>query len=98
MIEWLGSSLSHAPDAAEAEMASRGVDRLGVARGGPVAAAIIRRTEMRAALYDLARDFDPRLAGIVAFLLARAARVDRQAARPLLRGGSGLPVGGPIPT
>src|SRR5262249_59061911 len=53
--------------------------------------------EMRAALDDLARDFDPRLAGIVAFLLARAARVDRQAARPLLRVGSDIPVRGPLP-
>jgi len=46
-------SNASAPYAAEAEMARRCVDRFGVPGGRPVAAAIIGRTEMRAAFYDL---------------------------------------------
>ena len=41
-------------DAAETEVACRRVDRLRVARRRPVAAAVVRRAQMRAALDDLA--------------------------------------------
>ena len=50
--------LSSLDDAAEADMAGRGVDRLGVARGRAIAAAIVRRAQMRAALQHLARNAD----------------------------------------
>ena len=43
-------------DAAEADVARRRVDRLGLAGGGAVAQAVVRRTEMRAALDHLPRD------------------------------------------
>src|SRR5258705_1766178 len=46
-----------------------------------IAAAIVRRAKMRAALDDLAGDTDVRLAGIVASLLATPARVCGNAAR-----------------
>src|ERR1700712_2048602 len=52
--------------APKSDMAGRCVDGLGVPRGGPVAATIVRRAKMRAALDDLARDSDIRLAWIVA--------------------------------
>src|SRR6516162_7848330 len=80
-------------------MAGRGIDRLGMARGGAVTAAIIWRAEMRAAFQDLARNLDLRLAGIVARVLAAAARVLRDAAG-LRRIGlvpGRPPVGGPFP-
>src|SRR3954464_12110373 len=85
--------------AAKSEMAGGGVDRLGVACGGTVAAAIVRRAKVRAALDHLAGDFDVRLAGIVACGLSAAARVFRDAAS-LRRIGLmllGVPVGGPFP-
>ena len=80
-------------------MAGRGIDRLGMARRRPVAAAVVRRAEMRAALEHLARNFDVGLAGIVARVLAAAARIFRNAAG-LRRIGFVLrrvPVGGPFP-
>src|SRR6267154_5325170 len=46
------------------EMAGGCIDRLGVARGGTVAPAVVRRTEMRAALDHLAGDLDIGLGGI----------------------------------
>ena len=61
-------------------MTGRGIDLLGMARGGAVAPAIIRRAQMRAALDDLARDFDVGLTGIVAAALTGTARVFRNAA------------------
>src|SRR5882757_2103127 len=67
--------------AAEPEMTRRSIDRLGMPCGGPIAAAIVRRAQMRAALDDLAGDTDVRLAGIVAALLASPARVLGNAAR-----------------
>ena len=67
--------------AAEADVARGGVDRLGVARGGPVAAAIVRRAQMRAAFQHLAGNADFRLARIVALGLRPAARILRHAAR-----------------
>src|SRR5690242_1616378 len=80
-------------------MARRGVDGLGVPRGRAIAAAIIRRAEMRAALQHLARDADLGLAGVIAPLRAPATRVVRNAAG--LRGiglmPGGPPIGGPLP-
>ena len=49
--------LSRRPDdAAEAQVAGRGVDGLRHPGGGPVAAAVVRRAQVRAALHDLARN------------------------------------------
>jgi hypothetical protein len=44
-------------------VAGRGVDRLACRAAGPVAPAIVRRAQVRAALEHLARDADLRLAG-----------------------------------
>src|SRR6185312_16083126 len=41
-----------APDAAKSDVTGRCVDRLGMACGRPVAAAVVRRAKMRAALND----------------------------------------------
>src|SRR5215203_1061502 len=87
------------PDAAEAEMTCRCVDLLGMARRRPIASAVVRRAEVRAALDDLARDPDVRRGRVVAAVLAPAARVLRDAAGfrrvtlVLLR----VPVGCPFP-
>src|SRR5687768_2804412 len=92
-------ALSSPDDAAEADVAGGGVDRLGVARGRAVAAAVARRAQVRAALDDLARNADCRLAGVVAVLLAPATRVCRDAA-VFQRSGLVLrriPVGRPLP-
>src|SRR5262245_41424124 len=62
-------------DAAEADVRGRGIDRLCMTRRRPIAAAIIRRTQMRAALDHLAGNLDVRKAGVVAVLLSPAARV-----------------------
>src|SRR5262245_14891565 len=80
-------------------MARGGIDRLRMSRSGAIAAAVIRRAQMRAALDDLAWDPDGGLARVVAALLAPAARVLRDAAR-LRRVGlvlRGIPVGRPFP-
>ena len=61
---------SAAHDAAEPEVAGRGVDRLRKARGRPVAAAVVGRAQVRAALDHLARNADRRLPRIVAVVLA----------------------------
>src|SRR4249920_3881917 len=68
-------------------------------RGRAIAAAIVRRTQMRAAFDDLARNFDVRLVRVVAVFLAAAARIFRNAAR-LWRIGfvlSRIPIGRPFP-
>src|SRR5215211_6251764 len=53
----LRSRRSDAPDdAAEADVAGRGVDRLALARGGPEAQAVVRGAQVRSALDDPARD------------------------------------------
>src|SRR3954471_8838970 len=70
----MGSS-SLSDDAAEADMARRGVDRLRVTRCRTVAAAVVGRAQMRAALQHPARNPDPGLAGSVALVLGPAARV-----------------------
>src|ERR1700692_2700698 len=85
--------------AAKADMAGRGIDRFGMACGGAVAAAIVWRAQMRTALQDLARNFDIGLTGVVASILAAAARILRNATGfwrvgLVLRG---VPVGGPFP-
>ena len=49
-------------DPSETDMAGRRIDRLGMTRRRPIAAAIVRRAEMRAALQDLARNADVGLA------------------------------------
>src|SRR5258707_7537034 len=68
-------------------------------RRRPIAAAIIRRAEMRAALDHLARDFDIWLARVEAGFFAPAARIFGNAAR-LRRIGIvflRVPIGGPFP-
>ena len=86
-------------DTSKTEMARGRIHRFRMARGRAVAAAVVRRAQMRAAFDDLAGDFDLRLARVVAVLLAAAARIFRNAAR-LRRVGLVLlrkPVGGPFP-
>ena len=95
----MGRVNAFSPDAAEAEVACRCVDLLGMARSRPIASAIVRRAQVRAALDDLARDPDVRRGRVVAAVLAPAARVLRDAAGfrrvafVLLR----VPVGRPFP-
>src|SRR5690349_23126995 len=67
-------------DAAETHMARRGVHRLGMTRGRAVTAAVIRRTQVRAALQHLTRNLDFGLAGVVARVLTTAPRILRDAA------------------
>src|SRR5262245_42958904 len=81
-------------------MACRAIDRLRVPGSRAIATAIAWRTQERAALDDLARDPDLRLAGVVAVLLGSAARISRRAASLLLAGVGvdlGVPVAGPLP-
>src|SRR6476620_867085 len=88
-----------AHDAAEAEMAGRRVDRFRVARGRPIAAAVVGRTEVRAPLDHLAWNPDLRLAGIVAVALLGSTRIVRRAARlhGLVRMPRHVPIGRPLP-
>jgi hypothetical protein len=81
-------------DAPKSDVAGRRVDRLHMARGRAVAAAIIRRAEMRAALDHLSRNFDLGLGGVIARVLGRGARVLRDATR--LRGVGGVNLREPI--
>src|SRR5262245_34744803 len=67
-------SVGFAHDAAEAEMVRGGVDRLGHARGWPVAVAVVRCAQVRAALHDLARNADVTRALIDAAVARCAAR------------------------
>jgi hypothetical protein len=53
------------------------VDRLGVARGRSIAAAVVGRAQVRAAFDHLAWNPDLRLAGVVALVFPTAARVCR---------------------
>ena len=69
-----------AHDTAKPDVAGGCVDRFGVARGGTVAAAIVRRAKVRAALDYLAGNFDIRLAGVVTCSLSAAARIFGNAA------------------
>src|SRR6185369_8814714 len=70
----------HAP---EAQMRRRGVHRLRHSRGRPIATAVVGRTQVRAALHDLARNAHVRLARIEARIGRAAARVGEGAARVL---------------
>src|SRR5215212_6917860 len=72
-----GSSL----DAPKADMARGSIDRLRVARSRPVAAAVVRRAEMRAALDHLSGNLDVRQRGVVAVVLPSAAWIFGDAAR-----------------
>src|SRR5215469_6731576 len=94
------SSATLAPDdAAKADVAGGGIDRLGVARSRPVAATVVRRAQVGAALQYLARNADVGLAGIVAAFLGRPTRILGRAARA--RHGRLVarrpPVRGPLP-
>src|SRR5215469_437172 len=96
----LAASVTPVPDdAAEADVARRGVDGLGVTRRRTVATAVVRSAQMRAALQHLARNADVRLAAVVTTILRRAAWILGGAAGSgrgdLMTGG--VPVGGPLP-
>src|SRR5215469_2626773 len=67
-------------NAAKADMAGRGVDRVCVPRRRAVAPAVIRRAQMRAALQHLARNRNVGLARVVACFPVAALRVLRDAA------------------
>src|SRR5947209_20038387 len=56
----------HPDDAPEADMACRGVDRLGMTRGRTIAAAVIGSAKMRAAFKHLAWNPDVRMTRVVA--------------------------------
>src|SRR6266700_120277 len=87
------------PDASKSHVTRGRIDRLGVSRGGPVAAAIVWRAQMRAAFQNLAGNSDLRLAEIEAFVLHSAARIFRNAARLRHIGFMSLrvPIGRPFP-
>ncbi len=74
-----------------------GVDRLRHACGRAVAAAVVRRAEMRAALGHLARDLHVGLARVEALFARRAAWVSRSAARAVDRRMLLVPVRRPLP-
>src|SRR5258706_12707456 len=80
-------------------MARGCVDRLRMARSRPVASAVVRRAQMRAAFDDLLWNLDVGGSGIVAAILAPAARVLRDAAglRRIRFVPRRIPVGGPFP-
>src|SRR6478736_3929663 len=61
-------------------MTRGGIDRLGMARSRPVASAVVRRAQMRAAFDDLLWNLHVGRSGVVAVVLAPAARVLRNAA------------------
>src|SRR4029079_16479153 len=70
-----------------------------MARRWTVAPAIVRRAQVRSPFQHLARNYDLRLAGVVAFVLASAARIFRNAAglrRVALVLGR-VPILGPLP-
>src|ERR1700722_16825455 len=75
------------------------VDRFRMARSRPVAPAVIRRAQMRAAFDDLLWNPDVGRSGIVAAILAPAARVLRDAAslRSICLMPWRIPVGRPFP-
>src|SRR6476620_12214209 len=80
-------------------MTGGSIDRLRMARCRPVASAVVRRAQMRAAFDDLLWNLDVGRSGVVAAILAPAARVLRNAAGFW---GVGLvprrvPVGRPLP-
>src|SRR5262245_37265648 len=85
-------------DAAEAEVAGRGVHVLRHARRGAVALAVVRRAQVRAAFHDFARDaLALRGAGIDAVFARAAARVGDRAAGLRDPAVVLVPVDGPLP-
>src|SRR5262245_18623527 len=68
-------------DAAEADVAGGRINGLGKPCSRAIAAAVVRRAQVRATLEDLPRDRDGGLAGIVAVFRTRTSRVARNAAR-----------------
>src|SRR6476620_2840180 len=75
------------------------IDRLRMARCRPVASAVVRRAQMRAAFDDLLWNLDVGRSGVVAAILAPAARVLRDAAglRRIRFMPWRVPVGRPFP-
>src|ERR1043165_9702057 len=61
-------------------MTSRGIHRLRVSRRRPVASAVVRRAQMRAAFDDLSGNLHIVRSGVVAVGLLAAARILRDAA------------------
>src|SRR4051812_12316068 len=55
-------------DAPETEVRHRRFDGLRLASGGPIAKAVVRRAQVRAALYDVAREIASRLTHVEALL------------------------------
>src|SRR5262245_60978631 len=78
---------SIAPDAAEAQVGHRGLDRLGLASGRPVAQAVVGRTQVRAALHDVARELLAGPANLVALVRRFDPRVDARPGRAATRMG-----------
>src|SRR5690348_8121433 len=78
-------------------MTSRGIDRLRMTRGRPVAPAIVRRAKMGTTFDHFARNLDFGVAWIVALLRTRASRIDRHAAGMLLLVARDIKVGRPLP-
>jgi len=73
-------------DASETDVTRRRIHRFGMTRRRAVAPAIARRTQMRAALQNLARDADVRLTWIKAVRIGTTARIARDTARLWLLG------------
>src|SRR5688572_12449127 len=86
-------------DASETDVTRGRVDRLRMARGRAIAAAIVRGAEMRPALDNLARDPDVGETAVIAILLSPAARVLWNAARfgCICRVHGRVPVSSPFP-
>src|SRR5882757_7121408 len=86
-------------DASKANVTGGRIDRLRVSRGRPIAAAIVRRAQMRAAFQNLPWDAYLWQAGIEAFVLASAAGIFRNAAglRSVRFVSWRIPVGRPFP-
>src|SRR5690242_3674570 len=76
-----------AHDAAKAYVAGRGIDRMTLARGGPVTLAIVRRTKMRTALQHTPGNPIARETRVEAALAVVVARIARHTAALLRVGG-----------
>src|SRR5882724_1173656 len=87
------------PDAPEAKMTRGSINRLSMTRCRPVASAVVRRAQMRAAFDDPSWNFYIGGSGVVAVGLAAAARVLRNAAslRRICLMLWRIPVCGPFP-
>src|SRR5262245_28415583 len=87
----------NAHDAAESKVTRGGVHHLRHPSGRPIATAVIRGTEVRPALHDLAGDPDLRGSGIVAVLTSATTRVGDRAAGSFDLAVILEPVGRPLP-